>query len=105
MSSAEVEASEGPPTTRPLHLLTTDILLADLIPGRTIVTSEGHSLTLGIEHARSVLDWYRRNRPKWAGNVTAAGCEAIIDSIATTPPSLPAPGTRGATDIKHLTLV
>ncbi|MGK6321007.1 ATP-binding protein [Sphingomonas sp. DT-204] len=105
MSSAEAEESESQPTTRPLHLLTTDILLADLISGRTIATSEGHSLTLDTEHARSVLNWYSRNRPKWAGNVMVADCEALIDAIAAVPPQLPAPGTVGATNIKHLKLV
>lgn len=105
MSSAEAGEGENQPTTRPLHLLTTDILLADLISGRTIATSEGHSLTLETEHARSALNWYRRNRPKWAGNVMAADCEALIDAIGTTPPLLPAPGTAGVTDIKKLKLV
>lgn len=64
MSSGEAADSESLPPSRPLHLLTTDILLADLISGRAIVTSEGHSLSLGTDHARSALNWYRRNRPK-----------------------------------------
>lgn len=105
MSSAEAEGSENRPTSRPLHLLTTDILLADLISGRTIATSEGHSLTLEIKAARSALNWYRRNRPKWAGNVMVADCEALIDSIGSAPPQLPAPSTVDTTDIKHLKLV
>src|SRR5690606_40162861 len=49
-------------TVRPLHLLTTDILLADLISGRAISTNEGHSLAVATDHARSVLNWYRSNR-------------------------------------------
>lgn len=105
MSSGETEESENLPPPRPLHLLTTDILLADLISGRAIVTSEGHSLSLVTDHARSALNWYRRNRPKWAGNVMAADCEALIDSIGSAPPELPAPAAAGASDIKHLRLV
>lgn len=105
MSSGEAEESGSLPTPRALHLLTTDILLADLISGRDIVTSEGHPLSLTTDHARSALDWYRRNRHKWAGNVMTADCEALIDAIGSTPPELPTPAASGATEIKHLRLV
>ncbi len=96
---------ERQPVVRPLHLLTTDMLLADLISGRTIATSEGHSLTLATDHARSALNWYRGNRPKWAGNVMTTDCEALVDSIAPPPPQLPAPGAAGAAEIRRLKLV
>lgn len=78
----------GAAAVRPLHLLTIDTLLADLISGRVIATSEGHSLILPTEQARSALNWYRLNRGKWAGNVMAADCDAIVDAIATTPPDI-----------------
>lgn len=90
---------------RALHLLTTEILLADLISGRTISTSEGHSLSLPTDHARSVLNWYRGNRHKWAGNVMAADCEALIDSIASRPPQLPIPSAAAVQEIRRLRLV
>jgi hypothetical protein len=96
-----------PPSTpaRPLHLLTTDTLLADLISGRTIATSEGHELTLATVHARSALNWYRANRTKWAGNVMASDCEAIVDSISVEPPTLAHPPTTTGQVVKHLKLV
>ena len=94
-----------PPTIRPLHLLTTEILLADLISGRTIATSEGHTLALNTEHARSVLNWYRVNRAKWAGNVMASDCEAVIDAIASKPPALPSPPAAATQQTRHLKLV
>ena len=93
-------------TVRPLHLLTTDILLADLVSGRTIATSEGHSLSLGTDQARSVLNWYRANRAKWAGNVMAADCEAIIDALGVVAPTLATPtAATTATSVRHLKLV
>ena len=94
MSSEEITDPADPqgPPARPFHLLTTDILLSDLILGRTIATNEGHTLSLSSEHARSVLNWYRVNQAKWAGNVMAPDCETIIDAIAVEPPVLPLPG-------------
>src|SRR4051794_4917092 len=104
MSSDETErpAEQVETPTRPLHLLTTDILLSDLISGRTIATDEGHSLMLGSEHARSILNWYRSNRGKWAGNVMALDCEAIIDAIALSPPVLPPPALSAVPTRKML---
>ena len=106
MSSYEPNAAAaGPAVTRPLHLLTTDILLVDLISGRAISTNEGQVLALSSDHARSVLNWYRVNRTKWAGNVMAADCEAIIDAVASTPPALPAPSLSAVRARKKLTLI
>lgn len=78
-------------TSRPLHLLTTDILIADLVSGRAIVTDDGLRLTLSTTNARGVLAWYRANRGKWAGNVMVPDCEAIILASATTPAVVPSP--------------
>lgn len=101
MSTQEDE----PPVARPLHLLTTDILLADLISGRTIATDGGRTLALSTEHARSVLNWYRVNRAKWAGNVMGTDCEAIINSIATRPPALTLPALSAVPEKRELRLV
>jgi hypothetical protein len=101
VTSVETEAA---PAIRPLHLLTTDILLADLISGRTIATSEGHSLILSTDPARSVLNWYRLNRAKWSGNVMAADCEAIVDAIAAKPPVLPMPPVMARHAVQYLKL-
>ena len=92
-------------TVRPLHLLNTDILLADLISGRVISTNEGHSLTVATDHARSVLNWYRSNRNKWAGNVMATDCEAIIDAIASAAPTIAVPVATSGSVVRHLKLV
>ncbi|HWJ87804.1 MAG TPA: AAA family ATPase [Pelagibacterium sp.] len=84
--------------------MTTDILLADLISGRAISTNEGHSLAVATDHARSVLNWYRSNR-KWAGNVMATDCEAIIDAIANVAPTLATPVSASSRAVQHLKLV
>ncbi|MBB3941459.1 hypothetical protein GGR39_003136 [Novosphingobium fluoreni] len=76
---------------RALHLLTTDLLLAELVSGRPIATNEGHRLTLESNAARGVLSWYRAAPAKWAGNVMTPDCEAIITSIGANPDQVPAP--------------
>lgn len=106
MSTLECDEAESQETvTRPLHLLTTDILLSDLISGRAIATDESQTLSLSTDHARSALNWYRLNRPKWSGNVMAADCEAIIDAIDTAPPTLALPALSTVRNRKELTLV
>lgn len=87
----------GVSSGRALHLLTTDLLLSELICGRPIMTDEGHRLELGSAAARGVLSWYRGARSKWAGNVMTPDCEAIIASIGATPgsgPSVAVPPSR-----------
>ncbi len=81
----------GMAPVRALHLLTTDLLLAELVSGRPIATDEGHRLILGSDAARGVLSWYRGARSKWAGNVMTPDCEAIITSINATPAQVPPP--------------
>lgn len=58
--------------------------------GKAIGGPSGNFSLNSIE-ARSVLDWYRRNRTKWLGNVMAGDVEAIIDSIAVVPMPVAAP--------------
>ena len=77
----------------PLHVLTLDTALADLLSGRGIGGPSG-IFKLGSVESRSVLDWYRRNRPKWAGNVTAVNVDGIIDSIAVVPLPVSAPANQ-----------
>lgn len=92
-------------SSRPLHLLTIDILLADLISGRAVVTEQSQSFELSTFESRSALDWYRRNRSKWAGNVQAQDCEAIIDCIVNEPPSLAVPALTAERKRKVLRLI
>ncbi|MES3043993.1 ATP-binding protein [Sphingomonas faeni] len=82
-------------TPRDIHLLTTDALLADLIGGRAVALGGGEQLALASDDARAVLDWYRRNRGKWAGNLSAADTDAIIDVIGTPPPTTEAEAEDG----------
>lgn len=81
---------------RDIHLLTTDALLADLIGGAKVAVGEGELLSLESDDARAVLDWYLRNRGKWAGNLTAGDAEAIVDVIGLPPPTLEAAIGEGA---------
>jgi len=75
-------------TARDIHLLTTDVLLAVLIGGQAVAVRAGERLWLNSDDARAVLDWYRRNAGKWAGNLTAGDAEAIVDAIGPVPPSI-----------------
>ena len=91
---------------RDIHLLTTDALLADLIGGRAIALGGGGQLALGSDDARAVLDWYRRNRGKWSGNLSAGDTEAVIDTIGTPPPTTTAAtGAGPAGPVRVLRLV
>ncbi|MDK2768084.1 MAG: AAA family ATPase [Sphingomonas sp.] len=107
MSGENLAAEEVTPApiTRPLHLLTTDILLADLISGRAIATDQGQAFSLATDHARAVLNWYRLNRAKWAANLALSDCEAIVDSIAKAPPVLAAQAGATAATKRTLRLV
>jgi hypothetical protein len=75
---------------RDIHLLTTDALLADLIGERTVALGDSEQLALASDDARSVIDWYRRNRGKWSGNLSAGDTEAVIDMIGMPPPTMTA---------------
>lgn len=77
-------------TPRDIHLLTTDALLAELVGARAVALGNGEELTLASDDARAVLDWYRRNRAKWQGNLSAGDTEAVIDTIGTPPPVIAA---------------
>ncbi len=78
---------------RDIHLLTTDALLTDLIGGRAVALGGSEQVEVTSDDARALLDWYRRNRGKWAGNLSAADTDAIIDVIGT-PPSMIEPETQ-----------
>ena len=90
LSDSDADLPDASPV-RALHLLTTDLLLAELVSGRPIATDEGHRLALESDAARGVLSWYRGARAKWAGNVMTPDCEAIITSISATPAQVPPP--------------
>ncbi|WP_018391074.1 ATP-binding protein [Ancylobacter sp. FA202] len=86
--------SETTPIKRPLHLQTIDSLFADLIGGASISVDEsGTEFSLTNVDSPAVLNWYRLNRSKWAGNVMTVDVEAMVASVLTKPsvPQPPAP--------------
>src|SRR3546814_10262910 len=83
---------DTPKDSRPLHLQTIDSLFAELIGGASIsVGKDNVEFRLDNADSRAILNWYRLNRTKWAGNVLTPDVEAIVSAILTVPPSLPIP--------------
>lgn len=71
---------------RPLHLHTVESLCHDLVSGRAVgVGTDNTPFSLTTEHARSVLQWYMGRVAKWGANLSAADCDAIVDSLDTPP--------------------
>ena len=67
---------------RALHLHTVESLCTDLISGRALgIGNENAAFQLPTVQARSVLQWYLKNRGKWAGNLMTPDAEAIVDSL------------------------
>ncbi len=78
--------------SRPLHLQTIDSLFAELIGGASVsVGEDGTEFSLSNADSRAILNWYRLNRAKWAGNVMTQDVEALVSAILTSPPTLPIP--------------
>lgn len=73
---------------RDIHLLTTEGVLADLVSGREILVSGKDPFSLATDDSRAVLGWYRYNGDRWAANQRADDIDAIIDAVATPPPTL-----------------
>jgi recombinational DNA repair ATPase RecF len=91
---------------RLLHLQTIESLFAELIGGERIgIGTDGETFGLETPRSKAVLDWYRRNRPKWPGNVAITDIEAICDYMATTPPVLPVPEIVRPDSARRLKLV
>lgn len=76
------------PTDLEVH--TIDTLCDELVSGRSVVVPENERPFL-FESAetRSVFEWYRRNRAKWAQNNTKVDVESIVDQFEHDPPVLP----------------
>jgi hypothetical protein len=80
---------------RDIHLMTLDALLADLIGGRAVALDGGEELALASDDARTILDWYRRNRGKWQSNLSVGDTDSVIDAIGTPPPIIQAESEAG----------
>jgi hypothetical protein len=91
--------------SRPLHLQTIDSLFAELIGGADISVGESGA-TFGLKNSdsRAILNWYRQNRSKWAGNVMAADVDAIVNALQTPVPTLTVPEIASSGKAKHLRL-
>ncbi|MBX2831486.1 MAG: AAA family ATPase [Rhodospirillales bacterium] len=76
-----------PASKHDLHLMTTDVLLSKLVSGQELTTHTGEKLSFSSDDTRNVLNWYRMNVGKWAGNLTAGDTESIIDTIGASPPT------------------
>ncbi len=64
--------SDTSKSARPLHLQTIDSLFAELMGGAVISVGEDNAeFRLNNADSRAILNWYRLNRTKWAGNVMA----------------------------------
>lgn len=91
---------------RPLHLHTVDSLCAELVAGREITVGKENAIfSLKSTHARSVLQWYFKNRQKWHGNVNVADVNLIVDSIGISPESVDSIPASKLKDKKLFTLV
>ena len=81
---------------RPLHLHTVESLCSDLISGRPVgVGKQNTDYRLESTVSRSILEWYRANRDRWAGNVRREDIEAIVDAVGKAPPEVSATNVEG----------
>ncbi len=84
--------SEAERSSRPLHLQTIDSLFAELIGGDSVSVGDANAqFRLDNADGRAILNWYRLNRTKWAGNVMAVDVEAMVSALLTAPPTLSIP--------------
>jgi hypothetical protein len=82
---------------RSLHLHTLDSLIADLVSGRAVQTSDNEQFVLADDRTRSALEWYRKKGPRaWTANVTIQQGEDLVDAVQKQPASLPALPARAA---------
>lgn len=96
------ESKEKP---RPLHLQTIESLFAELIGGGAVDVDGAEAFSLSADDSRAVLNWYRLNPSKWAGNVMAADVESIVDSQSKAIPTLSVPALVAPGKKRRLRLV
>ena len=96
--------SESGTEKRPLHLLTTATVLAELVSGRDLITVEGHSFSRPDDVCRSILNWYRENPSAWTGNLKAADCATIVERVDQKPPTIDCPDMAASSMPKTLKL-
>lgn len=91
---------------REIHLLTTDVLLSELVNGCEVSLGGEKRLGIASSDARAMLDWYRRNPNKWAANLNGDDVDALIDLVGSEPPSVtPAAGAGNSPSGSRLRLL
>lgn len=65
---------------RPLHLHTLESLCVELINGKSVKIPNGTFL-LQDDHSKAVLNWYYRNRNKWAGRMSENDADSIANCL------------------------
>lgn len=96
---------ESTTTSTPLHLLTVEVVLNELVSGRSVAISGQPDICFDDCGTRNVLEWYRANPEKWAKNLNGGDVEAIVDCLGKEPPSLEQFSTLlQESAVKHLTL-
>ena len=90
---------------RPLHLQTIESLFAELIGGGAVQVDGGEAFSLTVDDSRAILNWYRVNQTKWAGNVAAKDVEALVDSQTASVSALPIPALGTPAKKRRLRLV
>jgi len=74
----------------PIYLHTLATLCDELVSGRAVLLDdEGNEFRLTTPETRSIFDWYRNNRDKWARNVQKQDVETLADQMEKSPPELP----------------
>jgi len=80
----------NPDRRTPLYIHTLETLCNELVSGRAVILDdEGTEFRLALPETRSIFDWYRRNRDKWAKRVQKEDVEALADQLDKEPPELP----------------
>jgi hypothetical protein len=99
-------ATDNQGVVREIHLLTTDVLLSELVNGYEVSLGGEKRLGIASSDARAMLDWYRRNPNKWAVNLNGDDVEALIDLVGSEPPNVvPAAGASNAPSGNKLRLL
>ncbi len=74
-----------------LHVHTLNTICDELVSGRAVLIDDGgEEFRFSSTGTRSLFDWYRRNRDKWAKNVMKTDAETLADQLGKEPPEPPA---------------
>ncbi|CAN7591869.1 AAA family ATPase [Acidovorax sp. LjRoot118] len=95
-------------SAKSLHLHSVESLLFELIGGGSVsVGSDGEVFSLPDASSRAIMNWYAKNRLKWASNVQQLDIEAIVASPSLALPepvavTVPAAGPKSSYTLTRL---